>query len=565
MHIRFFLSITLISFLSTTMSVYCQFDIGLVGFWSFDGCKTIDSSTNKFHGTPVDINMPCITGVQKEALEFDGIKDFIDIGDRSLFKNGEDITITAWINMNPNSGDGGFSSIITKWENNNGPQEWWFGLYKNELHFTTQGYPCGTLCPERTSQGLNIDNNCWTFVGIILTGNNRIQYIKDGIIVDEDKSTYTFSPQSTSVRIGRQNPNSRPRSHFMGGIDEVRVYNRALSLIEIKNLYDKDFKDPTIYKFSEVRICKGDSITINGGVPYSAQYSWSPIYNISCSNCTMPIVFPDTAITYTCKATGSSACENTISQIKVVIDTTSTQPLNIKLSRDIKVAPDKRFEMSITTDDNLSLFGIKEFSARITSNFRLMSVDSTIGIPTIKRGNALDNTWTLTSRSFIKDTLNTIHISGKGITPIGAGDSLFSVAFRSYLPDVISYEPSMKVDFRSAVGCFPATVSSGLVTLESCFIEARLVKSSQFGYALTVNSNPQYSELLSISFSIGLSGKTTIDIFDYEGKLCRRLLDECHESGEYKINLIDILQSGMYFCKMSSGQYENTVGFVVSR
>ena len=238
--------------ISTSTTLYCQFEIGLVGHWSFDGCKTIDSSLNQFHGTPADMNMACVTGVQNEALEFDGVTDFIDIGDKSLFKNGEDVTITAWININSNSGDGGFSSIISKWENNNGPQEWWFGVYRNELHFTTQGFPCGTLCPERMSQGLNISNSCWTFVGVILTGNNRIQYIKDGKIIDEDKASFAFSPKPTSIRIGRQNPNSRPRSHFMGGIDEVRVYNRALSPSEIKNLYDKGYKDNTKKKYTNI-------------------------------------------------------------------------------------------------------------------------------------------------------------------------------------------------------------------------------------------------------------------------------------------------------------------------
>ncbi|MBK9249260.1 MAG: T9SS type A sorting domain-containing protein [Ignavibacteria bacterium] len=115
------------------------------------------------------------------------------------------------------------------------------------------------------------------------------------------------------------------------------------------------------------------------------------------------------------------------------------------------------------------------------------------------------------------------------------------------------------------VGCFPATVPNGLVTLESCFIEGRLVKFSQVGYALSVNLDHQYLDGISISYKIGLSGKTTIDIFDCEGKLCKRLLDECHESGEYKIDLSDKFQSGLYFCKITSGQYENTVGFVISR
>ncbi|MBI3260261.1 MAG: hypothetical protein HYZ54_12445 [Ignavibacteriae bacterium] len=557
--------ITIVVLLLLHSDVFCQYSQGLVGHWSFDDCTAKDSSINQFNGIP-NPEIVCIKGIQGQAFVFDGNSDFIDIGNKSLFNNGDDFTITAWIKIQPNSGDDGFSAIITKWENSGGPQEWWFGVYKDELHFTSQGYPCATDCPERMSNGLDLYNNCWTFVGVIVTNNNRVQYIKDGKIIDEDKTKYSFSPQATSIRIGRQNPNNRPAARFSGGIDEVRVYNRALDPIEIESLYLKDFRPPEkSTRYSEVRICKGDSISINGNVTYSAQYNWSPPYNLSCINCSNTISYPDSTTLYSCDAVPLKGCQIISTQVKVIVDTIPKSPIDFRLSRDCKVTPDARFEMNVTTNDNLNLSGIKEFTSKITFDNRWMFLDSTIGIPTIRRGKALDQSWIIAKNVFTKDSLSTVSIWCKGETPIEKGDSLLSVAFRSYLPDVLQYQPTLTVAVKSSIGCFAPSIASGLVSLQSCFIGARRINVSNTSYSLAVINEQKSSDNITILYSIGLKGKTTIEIFDSEGKLHKQLIDEIQENGEYSLSIFPSLPSGFYFCRMKSGFYDHTAGFVIAR
>jgi len=544
--------------------MFSQYSQGLVGHWSFDNCLPNDSSTSQANGT-VNSGIQCIPGVRGQAFKFNGINDFIDIGNKDLFKKGDDITITAWIKIEPNSGDDGFSAIITKWENGGGPQEWWFGVYKTELHFTTEGYPCATLCPDRMSNGIKLYDNCWTFVGIVLTGNNRIQYIKNGRIIDEDSNDYSFTPQPTNIRIGRQNPNNRPAARFKGGIDEVRIYNRALSPDEIDSLYKKDYQNLRFTRYNEVHICKGDSIILNGLVNYSAQYKWTPSSKLSCLTCSKPIANPDTTSIFYCEAIANDECESTLTQVKVVVDSIPKPPLDFKLSKDISIFPDSRFDMCITTSNILSPFNITDFSAQISFNSNWMFIDSTIGLNTVKLGNVFDNSWVITKQIYTKDTNTIISIVGNGKTPIGTGDSILTIAFRSYLSDVLAYEPMLTMKIKTSMGCFSPTISNGLVSLQSCFKAGRRIKLSGLGYSLSSIFEQQTSNLVTILYSIGLKAKTKLELYDSAGRLFRQLIDDSQDSGEYRISLPPDLPSGIYFCRMNSGSYDNSIKFAITQ
>lgn len=209
---------------------------GLVAHWSFDDCSGLDSSVSQAHGTLIG-SPRCDPGVSKQSLYFEGQNSFVDVGNFRPFLGGDSMTITAWVKQDfPLGGDDGFQAVVTRWENSGGPQEWWFGLYNDELHFTTQGYPCASYCPDRMSKGFGLPTSCWTFIGVVLTGN-KVRYIKNGKFFDEDNAGYFFGNANTKLRIGRQNPDNRPAARYKGGLDEVRIYKRALSQNELDELY----------------------------------------------------------------------------------------------------------------------------------------------------------------------------------------------------------------------------------------------------------------------------------------------------------------------------------------
>ena len=70
----------------------------------------------------------------------------------------------------------------------------------------------------------------WTFVAFTYDGTNSIGYINDVIPVSQSGGTNDFN----RFRIGR---NRNGNTYFTGEIDELRIYNRALTASEISSLY----------------------------------------------------------------------------------------------------------------------------------------------------------------------------------------------------------------------------------------------------------------------------------------------------------------------------------------
>lgn len=220
-------------------------DNGLVAHWSFDDCSLRDVSRNGHDGIRND-NALCIDGISNKAYTFNGTNSTIVCGDGQPLNGSDSATFIAWIRYNQPSGT--FGAIVTRWENLGGPQEWWFGMYGNAIHYTTQNYPCASYCADRMSVPLTIEPGCWVMVGAIRQGDT-VKYIFNGKIVDEDNNNnYNFNLVNTSIRIGRQNPDERPTSLFKGDIDDIRIYNRVLTNQEIEQLYKKFSPFPTLLK-----------------------------------------------------------------------------------------------------------------------------------------------------------------------------------------------------------------------------------------------------------------------------------------------------------------------------
>jgi len=70
----------------------------------------------------------------------------------------------------------------------------------------------------------------WTFIAFTYDGTNSIGYINDNITVSDPGGTTEFN----RFRIGK---NRNGGTHFTGAIDELRIYNRALTASEISSLY----------------------------------------------------------------------------------------------------------------------------------------------------------------------------------------------------------------------------------------------------------------------------------------------------------------------------------------
>ena len=90
-----------------------------------------------------------------------------------------------------------------------------------------------------------ISQNEWIHITIVRELSGNISVYKNSIL---DSSKVLGKPKNTTenVKIGA----SSDGQFFNGSIDDVRIYNRALSADEIKNLYEQrdEIHDPFVYK-----------------------------------------------------------------------------------------------------------------------------------------------------------------------------------------------------------------------------------------------------------------------------------------------------------------------------
>ncbi len=213
-----------------------------IAHWSFDDCSGIDSGYVRMDGS-LSGNPLCIKGIRGNSYRFDGVDDCIGMGNDILIIPRDTISITAWVRRD----NEGLAAILTKFENS-GDMEWWFGLYDGEIHFTTQNTGgCGGYCSELMSSKLEIPKDVWTWIGVIIEGN-KVSYMMNGKIIDSDYNNYDFKHGKSIVQIGRKNTNWLEYDYYKGDLDEVIVYEGALTPKHIEDIYN-DYKSIEIRNY----------------------------------------------------------------------------------------------------------------------------------------------------------------------------------------------------------------------------------------------------------------------------------------------------------------------------
>ena len=213
---------------------------GLVGYWAFeDGVGTYadDSSFNENRGALSGMdNSDWVTGRVGKALDFDGSNDYITAPDNDSLDSTSDLTISAWVKADNWTGEGGagvaISTLVKKDSN--------YILRKDD--YAIYG---GTGLKMYWWDGTNLDVHIvstpsvgvWHhIVGVNENNTTRKIYI-DGVLqsgTDDLNNTGTRA-LTNILEIGS---GASASESFDGQIDDVRIYNRALSASEIKALYE---------------------------------------------------------------------------------------------------------------------------------------------------------------------------------------------------------------------------------------------------------------------------------------------------------------------------------------
>ena len=207
---------------------------GLVGYWAFDegsGSVTADRSGNGHNATlqygPTWTSaVACVLG---PCLSFDGTEDYVRVADTAALRITGDLTISAWIR--PTGSRTTMAIVSKRYEFELGPVH---SVAPYPLRWSHKE-PGGALVFGDLAPSIEADQ--WQHVVLVRNGATRqMQGYKNGVLALS--SSYLTAPGTSTypINIGR-NPGGNTR--FRGAIDEVRMYERALSAAEIQALYDE--------------------------------------------------------------------------------------------------------------------------------------------------------------------------------------------------------------------------------------------------------------------------------------------------------------------------------------
>jgi len=217
----------------TTMPNIQISDPNLVGWWTFDegaGSTALDWSGHGNHGA-IQGNPVWVAGYDDygSALDFDGLGDYVNCGNAEIFNITEQITVAAWMRVDVFEQTA--QGIVSKGEN-----AW--RLTRSELTNEME-FDCGAVGQAVGSTNVNDDE--WHHA-LGLYDGLRISLYVDGVVDGSQAATGLLTTDDITVFIADTNrPGSGPQA-WNGLIDDVRIYNKALTQEEIEQVVIGDPK-----------------------------------------------------------------------------------------------------------------------------------------------------------------------------------------------------------------------------------------------------------------------------------------------------------------------------------
>ncbi len=183
-------------------------------------------------------------GKMGQAMNFDGVNDMVNAGSGSTLDDLPGLTYMGWIK--PRSAGGGRGTLFSK-TNSSGPQGLTYVYFDNVTATNGISFLRDTLTTDIGYTTVNnaVSLNEWAHVAVTWDGTvNTVGNVK--IYINGVESAYQItdngigsleSDAANDFTIGgRMNIGSE--RYFDGLIDDVRVYNRAVSATEVKQIYN---------------------------------------------------------------------------------------------------------------------------------------------------------------------------------------------------------------------------------------------------------------------------------------------------------------------------------------
>ncbi len=204
----------------TTVSTAAGCPAGIVGYWKFDSATAQDSVGGNDGAVEGAVFGPGPVG---SVAVFDGSNDRIEIPDAPVLSPSSELTVEAWVYPSSTSGT---RAILNK--GNSYELVVQDGVLKGAIQRTTGGL--------WSLQGSgSVPAGSWSHVAMTYNGAVMGLYV-NGILVNEFPMTGVISGTAYGLFIGdKSDAVSLPGVPFHGSIDEVAVYDKALTPAQISS------------------------------------------------------------------------------------------------------------------------------------------------------------------------------------------------------------------------------------------------------------------------------------------------------------------------------------------
>ncbi len=222
---------------------------GLVGWWPFNG-NANDESGNGNNGT---VNGATLTadrnGIASKAYSFDGTNDFIQVQDNNSLDLSNQFTLCAWYKLT----DYSVAPALPDANGNIDAHRAIFG--KPRISGWGTGYSLITNPDGQTSRifssnfssccvanigGQSVPSlNTWNNVVAVYNGSS-LSLFHNGVLDTIIQVALTLDNSTQPLFIGKEfvSVNDNWYRWFKGSIDDIGIWNRALSQCELSNLYN---------------------------------------------------------------------------------------------------------------------------------------------------------------------------------------------------------------------------------------------------------------------------------------------------------------------------------------
>lgn len=216
---------------------------GLVGYWKLDGATgTSTADTSNMGNTGTTVNSPTwVSGQVYNAVSLNGSNQYVTIPDAASLRLTGPFTISIWVKFAVLPATNQETMLVEKFGTNQpnymlALDEGWF-TGPNQLLF---GFDDGTFWHWVTATSTVYTGQWYDLTGVLDLTSETLNLYVNGTLINSQSNNYLLGPPDS----GSGNPvtiGSWPGfSHLNGALDDVRIYNRALSPAEVLALYNAE-------------------------------------------------------------------------------------------------------------------------------------------------------------------------------------------------------------------------------------------------------------------------------------------------------------------------------------